>query len=228
MNSSVEQAFSSTAQAYDRNRAHLIPGFDGLYRWAVALIPSSATNILDLGAGTGLLSSFVRAQFPDAKLHLVDLSAPMLERAKERFAGDTRTTFAVADYATTPLADGYDAIVSALSIHHLEHPAKQSLFREIVRALRPGGVFVNAEQVLGPTAELERRYKQVWLAEVRALGATAQEIEDALFRQQQDRCATVEQQVEWMRSAGLVDVDCWFKEGRFATLSGTKPCKSML
>jgi len=220
---SIQHAFSSTAEVYDRNRSRLIPGFESLYRWAVDLVPDDATQILDLGAGTGLLSAFVRARFPDASLHLIDLSAAMLAKAEERFAGDQRITFEVADYSVAALQGGYHAVVSALSIHHLEDKAKRTLFETIMKVLLPGGVFVNAEQVLGSTPALEERYKREWLHQVRALGATEQEISDSLFRQQADRCASVEDQVDWMRSAGFNDVDCWFKEGRFATLAGIKP-----
>ena len=223
MSLSTENAFSSTAALYDLKRSRLIPGFEGLYRWAVDLVPNDATQILDLGAGTGLLAALIRARFPDASLHLIDLSAAMLAKARERFEGDTRTTFEVAGYSVAALQGRYNAVVSALSIHHLEDDAKRALFDSIMNVLLPGGVFVNAEQVMGSTPALEERYKREWLHKVRALGATEQQISDSLFRQQEDRCASVEDQMAWMRSAGFSDVDCWFKDGRFATLAGTKP-----
>lgn len=223
MSLSTEHAFSSTAALYDVNRSRLIPGFEGLYRWAVELVPANATRILDLGAGTGLLTSLVRARFPEASVHLIDLSAAMLDKARERFAGDRRITFEVGDYSAGPLQGQYHAVVSALSIHHLKDDAKRTLFETIRNVLLPGGVFVNAEQVLGPTPALEERYKREWLHTVKALGATEQEIRDSLFRQQEDHCASVEDQMAWMRAAGFADVDCWFKDGRFATLAGTRP-----
>ena len=100
---STERAFSSTAARYDLDRTRLIPGFEGLYRWAVNLVPHNATQILDLGAGTGLLAALVRARFPLASLHLIDLSAAMLDKATHRFAGDQRMSFELADYSVTPL-----------------------------------------------------------------------------------------------------------------------------
>lgn len=39
------------------------------------------------------------------------------------------------------------AVWSALAIHHLTAPEKQALFAEILRMLRPGGVFMNADQL---------------------------------------------------------------------------------
>ena len=75
----------------------------------------------------------------------------------------------------------------------------------------------------GPTPEIDRRYKELWLEQVREAGATPDQIADSLYRQQDDRCASVEDQLDWMRDAGFTDADCWFKDNRFAVLSGTRP-----
>ena len=192
MPTATQEVFDITAATYDADRAKLIPCYDAFYRRTTDLIPGGARNILDLGAGTGLLSAFVRQWYPEAHIHLLDVSAPMLERARERLADDGNVSYEVADYATAPLDGGpYDAIVSALSIHHLTHEAKRDLFGRIFAALRPGGTFVNAEQVAGPTPALDGLYKKLWLQQV--------------------------------REAGFADVDCWFKDNRFAVLAGTRP-----
>lgn len=225
MNSHVEAVFTSTAATYDAARAMLIPCFDQFYSGAVELLPfesDASIRILDLGAGTGLLAAWVRRQFPKAMLCLLDFSEAMLAQARERL-GNELTEYVREDYTTGPLHGSFDAIVSALSIHHLEHPEKQKLFRRIYDALRPGGVFVNAEQVAGPTPELSARYHQVCLAEARRLGATEQMIAEAELRMREDRCASVEEQLGWMRAAGFADADCWFKKGRFAVMAGTRP-----
>jgi len=165
----------------------------------------------------------VRQWYPQAHIHLMDVSAPMLERARQRLGSDTNVSFELADTTTAALGGPYDSIVSALAIHHLEDAAKKALFAKIFAALRPGGSFVNAEQVAGPTAEIDRRYKELWLEQVREAGATPDQIADSLYRQQDDRCASVEDQLDWMRDAGFTDADCWFKDNRFAVLSGTRP-----
>ena len=233
MATTAQTVFHSTAATYDAARARLIPPYDRFYATAVSLIPfapDSPIRILDLGAGTGLLSAFIRERFPNAHLHLVDLVPSMLDRARQRL-GDNNITYTAADYAagcdTDPLRSSpegpFHAIVSALSIHHLTDPAKQQLFRRIHSALLPGGVFINAEQVAGPTPELTARYHQQWLTQCRALGATDQEIADAEYRMQADLCSSVEDQLAWMLAANFPNADCWFKDGRFAVLAATRP-----
>ena len=223
MPSTTQTAFDITAPTYDADRARLIPCYSAFYRRATDLIVHDAHNILDLGAGTGLLSTFVRQWYPQAHIILADLSEPMIAKARVRFANDTNVSFEVTDYTTAPITGTYDSIVSALSIHHIDDEAKRALFAKIFKALRPGGTFVNAEQVAGPTPEIDRRYKELWLEQVREAGATPDQIADSLYRQQDDRCASVEEQLDWMREAGFTDADCWFKDNRFAVLSGTRP-----
>ena len=218
----TREVFDATASTYDRDRARLIPGCDTFYRWTLDLIPAHATSIVDLGAGSGLLSLLVRERFPSAQIYLIDFSGPMLELARKRLGESSEVTFIQADYATEPIPSEVSAVVSSLSIHHLEDEAKRRVFRKCWEALKPGGVFVNAEQVAGPTPELEQRYRALWLEQVRKLGATEEQISDSFYRQQQDRCVDVERQLDWMREAGFTDADCWYKEARLAVMSGTR------
>ncbi len=124
---------------------------------------------------------------------------------------------------TWPAADlggPWDLIISALAIHHLADADKRSLFARIRAALPPGGLFINAEQVLGHDPQTEARYARIWLDQVKAAGVPEAEIAKAHERMSHDRCASVENQLAWMRDAGLTQVDCSFKAWRFAVLSG--------
>ena len=218
----TQAVFSATASSYDPARAKLIPCFAEFYAAAVAALPATTRNVLDLGAGTGLLSAFIRERFSTACMHLVDNSEPMLQQARERFAGDARVSFQTADYTAMTLPQQYDAVVSALSIHHLPDEKKRMLFMQIHSTLRPGGVFINAEQILASTPALEEEARQEWLAQVRSLGATEQQVAESLLRQTEDRCATIADQLNWLRDAGFASVRCTFEQGRFAVLTGTR------
>src|SRR5436190_957122 len=58
----AKQVFDHATADYDRTRRLYIPCFDDFYGTALALIPYQSDepfNILDLGAGTGLLSALV-------------------------------------------------------------------------------------------------------------------------------------------------------------------------
>src|SRR5579875_2932862 len=96
---SVKAVFDATAATYDPARRKLIPCFDRFYAAAVELLPREAERVLELGAGTGLFSAFLRQRMPVARMHLVDVSEAMLEQARVRLAADERVTIEVGDYS---------------------------------------------------------------------------------------------------------------------------------
>ena len=222
MPNNTQAVFDATASTYDRDRSRLIPGCDRIYSRALELIPANAKSIVDLGAGSGLLTILLRQRFPTAHIHLIDFSAPMLALAKQRLGDDPNLTFTQANYVTAFLPQQQCAIVSSLSIHHLDDADKRAVYRRSHNALAPGGVFVNADHIAGPTPEIEALYQQRWHAEIRALGASEQQISESLFRQKEDRRSPIEIQLRWLREAGFDNADCWFKESSFAVLSGTR------
>ena len=221
----VKALFDETAQQYEEGRQRLIPCFDEYYGTVMKLLtfPRDAhIRVLDLGAGTGILSRMVAEGFPNARITLVDISSEMLALAKESLGTDHRFRYMQANFALLALPGEFDAIVSALAIHHLRDDEKHVLYGDIHKALAPGGIFINAEQVRGPTAALEKHYDDQWLAEILALGASEEEISQTRMRMVEDRPATLEVQLAWLREAGFRHVDCWYKNGRFAVFSGTE------
>lgn len=222
----ASETFSRHAAGYDDARRRLIPPFEAFYGTGLDLLAElpGPLRILDLGAGTGLFSGIVKARFPEARLLLTDASAAMLDRARERFADTQGVEFAVADM-TEPLPAGpwdegpWDAVISALAIHHLSHAEKRALFARIRTGLTPGGWFINAEQVLGPDPATDARYVRLWHDQIRAAGATEAEVAGAAERMRHDICAPVADQLDWLREAGFTQVDCPFRHWRFAVLA---------
>jgi tRNA (cmo5U34)-methyltransferase len=223
----IAAGFDAGAATYDAAREKLVPGFRQLYTAAVRLLPFEprhAIRVLDLGAGTGLLSAWILLAYPRARMTLVDIAPEMLERARERLRGSsTQPVIHVLDYSQTLPPGEFDAVVSALSIHHLDDARKQRLFHQIRDALAPQGTFINLDQVAGPTPTVDARYHAAWLEDVRQAGATEQEIQRALERMAHDRCSPLAAQLKWLEDAGFQNADCWMKIGRFAVYSGTKP-----
>jgi len=85
----IRQAFNRFAQEYDTQREHIIPEMRQFYGTAVWAMESTEAEpaILDIGAGTGLMSAYLLDKFPQAHLTLVDIAENMLDLARQRFAG---------------------------------------------------------------------------------------------------------------------------------------------
>ena len=122
------------------------------------------------------------------------------------------------------LADmaAFDVVMSGLSIHHLEDEGKRALYAAAARALKPGGVFLNADQVSGDTPEMEDRYWGHWHESVKASGLPDSAIQAAIERQKFDRRAPLEPQLEWLRQGGLSQVECRYKNVSFVVICGVK------
>lgn len=223
----IQEAFNSAAGDYDNLRRILIPCFDDFYKTAVEIIPGDWTaplKVLDLGAGTGLYSGMVQSVFPNAEFTLLDLAPEMLEKAKFRFSKMGKSPkILIGDYIETDLGDSYDLIISALSIHHLSDFDKELLYQRIYNVLKPGGIFVNADQILGKTADLEELYRQHWLNSIRANGILEEDLKAAQKRMEYDRMATLDIQLRWLEAAGFQNVDCWYKNFSFAVFGGYRP-----
>jgi tRNA (cmo5U34)-methyltransferase len=219
MTNTAADTFHAQASDYDAVRRRLVIPFDAFYGTAVGaleLVQGPVERVLDLGAGTGMLATRVLAAHPAAEVVLLDGAPAMLEQARSAL-GD-RARYVTGNLAD-PLPEGpWDAIVSALAIHHLADADKVTLFGRVHHELAPGGIFVNAEQVAGPTAWFDDLYVRRHEQSARELGASDEDWQGALGRMRHDRCASVEQQLGWLRQAGFADADCLFKDHRFAVM----------
>lgn len=227
MNDSVS-VFAAHAADYDAQRRRLVPSFELFYGTAVDMLglrEGPMGRVLDLGAGTGLLSEAVLSRYPDVELVLLDGAEEMLRQARDRLPAES-TTMLTRDLRDELPAGPFDAVVSALAIHHLEHPDKRDLFGRIHDVLRPGGVFVNAEHVSGPTPWSDGVYRATWREACRAQAASEDEITHAEMRMEMDRSSDVATQLQWMDAARLEDCDCFFKHLHFAVLAGWRPTAS--
>ncbi|WP_328603380.1 class I SAM-dependent methyltransferase [Amycolatopsis sp. NBC_00345] len=128
---------------------------------AVDRLPAGAVDVLDIGSGTGRLTSLCRAARPAARIVGVDPAPTMVTAAQAKFADDDGASFLEAiaeDLSVFPDAS-FDAAISSFALHHMELDAYDTAAAEIFRVLRPGGRFVNADQfcrVMGPVASRER------------------------------------------------------------------------
>ena len=212
-------AFDEHADNYDQLRRRLIPPYDAFYAAAVDALRTTdrpPLRVLDLGAGTGLLARQVAAAFPEVELTLLDGAPSMLDEAR-RALGD-RAHYVESDLADPLPAGPWDAVVSALAIHHLDNAAKQGLFRRIHAGLIPRGTFVNAEHVGAPTPLFQDLYLAWHERRATAAGSTHAEWQAARHRMRYDQYASVEDQLTWLRNAGFADADCLFKDHSFAVL----------
>ena len=212
-------------KTYDAARRRLVPDFDAFYGTAALVVARSAPvspRILDLGAGTGLLSQAVADRVTAPRFTLHDASASMLDVARIRLAAH-RPSFCIGSLQDALPPGPFDAVISALSIHHLADAEKRDLFGKAFSVLAPGGVFVNADQVAGPSRWHDRIYREMHRTLAQCLGSDDAEWSSAEERMGIDLYATVDAQLLWLGEAGFELADCFFKRFGFAVLAAWRP-----
>lgn len=212
----IGQEFDRSAESYDSWMRLALPGYDEIFSTALEIMPfevDKAIEVLDLGAGTGLFSWHVFGKYPQARFVLCDLAPKMLELARERFQGyEDQFEYVLRDYRDYQSTRRFDLVISSLSIHHLTDEEKRKLFGDVYRSLRDGGVFVNVDQIKGPTPEMGALYWENWLGKVRAAEAPEYQIQASIQRRTKyDHDASLVDQLQWLSEAGFVNVDCVYK-----------------
>lgn len=223
---SIRALFDNGAVDYDGSRRMLIPCFAEFYGTAVEIMPFETNDkikVLDLGAGTGLFTSYVAEKYPYAEYTLCDISPKMLEIARQRFSSSKlKIDFVEADFINTNISGEYDFVISALSIHHISGVEKKELFHSLFSCLSDDGMFINADQVLGSTDSIEKAYRTDWLKKVKEGGVSKESLSAALKRMEEDKMSTLDDQLNWLRQTGFSDVNCWYKNYSFVVFSGRK------
>jgi tRNA (cmo5U34)-methyltransferase len=206
------------------------------------LIPVVAgeQHVLDLCCGEGLLTQAILERFPAYHVHAFDGSDVMLARVQQRCSSYSQRLhtqrFQLEDTSWRNVSYPVRAVVSSLSVHHLDDAQKWQLFRDIRRMLAPGGVFMLAD-ILQPVTPLGVQVAaKMWDDEVRR---RAMELDGHLegyqhFLDEQwnsftlpepdpfDKMSPLFTQLKWLEEVGFTDIDVyWMKAGQ-AIFGGQK------
>ena len=221
----IQEQFNSVARKYDSQRRGFIPGFDDFYKSSVSLLKcynNDFKTIVDLGAGTGLLTKELYELYPDAHYILIDIAKDMLKIAEERFNGLSNFEFMVSDYVEDIPVDDCDLISSALSIHHLEHGEKEALYKNIYKKLDKNGCFINLDQFAGSSKTINGLYNAWWHDYIDRSDISPEEKARGEERRKLDKENTIEETIALLKSSGFKDVECIYHFMKFGVIVAIK------
>lgn len=221
----IQEQFDFVAREYDGQRKKFIPCFDDYYTTITDFLCRTVENpisILDLGAGTGLLTKLVYDRFPKSTYTLVDISNDMLEIARKRFAGCANVHFTAVDY-TKSLPDGeFDLVTSALSIHHLSDGDKRDLYNGIYGILPDNGWFANFDQFIASSPEMNSFYNRWWYDYIEQSGLPQEEHDKWMVRKKLDKENTINDTVTMLENTGFKLVECVYSCMKFGVIIARK------
>lgn len=104
-----------------------------------AVAPATGERVLDVGCGAGASSLALAARVgPGGQVLGVDISEPLIGRARALAPQDTSAQFEMADASSAVLPEGaFDILFSRFGVMFFENPTRA--FAHMRRALRPGG-----------------------------------------------------------------------------------------
>jgi malonyl-CoA O-methyltransferase len=156
----VRNAFNEAARHYDQHcvlqntvAERLIESFEQ--------IKIKPLSILDLGTGTGQATKQLKQQFKSSQLYQADLSEEMLKNARRKSSRFfSRNHYLCADASQLPLeSNKFELVFSNLMLQWCID--LDSVFAEINRVLKPGGVFVFTSFGPDTLKELRECWQQV-------------------------------------------------------------------
>lgn len=214
MSHSVRRHLRLDVDAYDASIRRFIPSYEAMLgRAADEVARIAPARVVELGAGTAALSAEVLARPGVGSVVLLDIDPEMLDLARDRVGvfGDRARPMLGSFFDDLPACD---AVMASLALHHIaEMDRKAEVYARIHAALRPGGVFVNADVMMPtegpPRAAVMRR----WADHLVASGI-AEERAWAHFAEwaEEDTYQPVAAELEVLRDAGFEARCAWRDE----------------
>lgn len=223
----VKQHFNEEALAFDQIILNLIPDYPRMVAALLAALPFDRTTpieVIDLGCGTGTVAKAILDGFSNSHVTCVDLAENMLAAARSKLAKYPAVEYVLSDFHTFGFDRTYDVVVSSLALHHLvTDEDKRNFYMRIFDSLRSGGVFYNADVVLGSSEFLQKMYMREW-RDFMCRNLSDAEVDGTWIPRYyaEDRPAKLTDQLDWLTKVGFANVDVLFKIHNFAVYGGTK------
>lgn len=115
----------------------------------------SIKPILEIGCGTGLLSSFLLDLFPKKEIHFTDISSAMLEECKKKIGlKNSNSIFFTMNGENVSSENKYSLIVSSFTLQWFQN--FQTSIKKIIDSLEKKGLFI----FCFPTEESFKEWKE--------------------------------------------------------------------
>jgi len=224
----VKKAFDSVAMQYDKLIRLWVPWYDELTQITINNLAckSNYPCILDLGCGTGNLSSAILDIYPKAEIHVVDVSSQMIDLCKSQLTRKSNQIY----YYTKDLSNldfnesTFDFVMSQITIHQLDSFSKKQLFLNVYKWLKPEGLFSYSDIFCGSTPDINEKLISKWKNISFQLGANIEQWNFFIDHYQQyDRPISLMTAFNWLWEVGFEYVDVTWRQSLWSNIVAVKP-----
>lgn len=226
MTHSVSAHLQVRISDYDRFIRTVIPGYDAMRSVQLRLLERclpAKGRVLDLGGGTGALAAAVSERFPGVDVEIWDTDPAMLEVAAER-CGRFGARVKLVERSFAERLTECDAVVACIALHHVKDMgAKGKIYANIHRALRPGGLFANADCTMSAEPRLREQTFAGWETFIVERGATREQARDYFATwAKEDYYPPIATELELLKAAGFVAPECFWMDAPLGVFGGVK------
>lgn len=157
MKASPANRFSAAAASYDRQAT--VQRTVAARTLALAPPRPPPRRILDIGCGTGLLTSRLCRKWPRARVTAADLSPVMIQHARKRLKRPHRIQWLTGDFRRLPLSGPFDLVASSSALQWMLPLVP--VFRKIRRLLSDRGCLVFSLMIRGTLRELHAARRSI-------------------------------------------------------------------
>jgi tRNA (cmo5U34)-methyltransferase len=224
----VKEHFEKEAEEFDNTILKLIPKYNEMIDSMISVIPFESSDkfkLLDLGCGTGNITKTVKEKFPNSVIYCIDIAENMIQMAKIKLEDYNDIEYHVGDFSEVDFEERFDIVVSSLALHHIKTDAdKRKFYIKIYDILKPGGVFMNSDYVLGSNNSLNKIYRKKWISYM-LLNVPESEVHEKWIpkEMEEDYPAPLINHLNWLNETGYKSVDVVWKYYGYAVYCGTRP-----
>jgi len=192
----------------------------------LALTPN-IQSVLDVGCGAGNYTLKLLTRKNPLDCTLLDLSWPMLERAKARVeeVNAGRTTLVQEDIRTAPLKENqFCTIMAAAVLHHLRGDEEwEQVFTKLYKLLKPGGTLWISDLVRQETTAIQQLIYHEKYGKY-LTGLKDEHYRDHVFSyiEKEDSPRSLNYQIDLLKQVGFRKVEILHKNLCFATFGAIK------
>lgn len=214
---------------YDELIRKLVPAYPAMRPVQLDLLAlglpkdGAGALVLDLGGGTGALAAAIAKKFSGATVEIWDTDPEMLTTARERCAAFGDRIRYVERSFTDPLPR-CDAVAACIALHHVKDlGVKAGIYKNIFAALKPGGIFVNADTAVCATPALRDHAFKLWAATMRPHGFDEpQAFAHFASWAHEDYYPPLITELRMLADAGFTEPECFWREAAAVVFGAMK------
>ncbi|HQZ23759.1 MAG TPA: class I SAM-dependent methyltransferase [Flavobacterium sp.] len=227
----IQQRFDNDVERFSNLETGQISTVDAtlsleLLTQIAASVCPNAKSVLDLGCGAGNFTLKLLDLIPDLDCTLVDLSLPMLDKAKERIAkvSQGKISTVQTDFLNLQLpAETFDIVVTGAAMHHLRTDEEwETVFTKIFKSLKKGGCFWISDLILHDNPAINQLMWKRYADYLEGIGGKAYQKNVFAYIDKEDTPRSVMYQLDLMKKIGFSTVDVLHKNSCFSVFGGIK------